>query len=311
MTTVQQEFRRAWEEDDQPEGGFPEPEVSIEWITPEQARRYVLVNGKNRRVTKAALRDLRQEIQESGGYKLTPDAIAFNWFDELENGGHRMTLVAAGDEPAQFIVVRNLPPDSWDVTDKGKGRSFADSLGRMGEKNTAVLAAALRTLYRYEQTGEMRYNSGGSRIAEGTLKRFLLDERPEIRTAVNEARNVPLRLPYPVAPSTAAVLFYCFWKGTSWDDAMGFFSLVRTGENLQEGDPILALRRRLNDDLTARANKSYQKRLEEIERRALLIIAFNKWMRGERVRVLAWRPGGARPDRFPVPMGYEPLADFA
>lgn len=286
-------------------GYMREPTVSIEWIDAKEAAAIVRDwNEGNRRMTETSLARLRRTI-DARGWMLMPDAIAFDTSMKLLNGQHRLALVAEGKEARQFVVLRGLNRNAWDGMDKGKSRSFSDTLRNRGEVDTNQLSATLNILLQYEQTKAIR-RAGGDRNATEPELLALLARNPDIRDCIQPGKRFGRRTAW-LPTSAAAALYYCMWKGTTRADADAFFERVITGDRLVAGDAILALRARMQEHNAAVGRRSFDKRIDLTVRIALTVVAFNKWMAGTPVQHLRWRAGGAGASEFPLVQGYAPL----
>lgn len=269
-------------------------------VSPSQAKTWLKANTKNRELRETNLRALRHSIGHMG-WQLTPDCIAFEGdFDLLRNGQHRLHVIANGEQAMPCLVAWGLPREVYDATDRGRKRNLADQLHVRGESNAKDLAAAIRLLYQYEQTGEMRHNSGGSTYPDSLLINFFYDGRPDLRHSVRSWKSV-------ILPNTGlSVLHYCFRRAHGDLEADEFMRGLLKGSGLEADDPRHVVRERIIRSKGLAPTKANPRLfgLSMVEMRALVIIAFNKWIKGERVRSFTWRPGGANPQRFPHVDGY-------
>jgi hypothetical protein len=282
-----------------------DPEVSIERVTPDQARAWLEDNVDNRTVSQVYLAKLREEVKATG-WRLVPDALAYDVEGHLLNGQHRMMLLAEQDKAQKFIVIRGLPVEVWDSTDRGKQRSLSDTLKRRGETNVNALAAAARLLYVYERAGTMVISGGQQAYAHGGVQSAILqflEERPGLRNSCARRHTTTKRPAYFTA-SVASVFDYTMRRGASLEDADTFMGLLTEPVGLTARSPILALRKRLDANAQARASNTRAGRVNETEKRALAILAFNKWILGEEITLLSWKAGGASRQAFPLVHGY-------
>ena len=78
------------------------------------------------------------------------------------------------------------------------------------------------------------------------------------------------------------------------EEAYKFFELVSTGANMAADDPALILRN------TLIANKTAKSKFETLRIRAYMVIAWGKWLRGERCNFLRWGVTGPKADSKPL-----------
>jgi len=107
-----------------------------------------------------------------------------------------------------------------------------------------------------------------------------------------------------ISDATASSMHAIFAMAQSKEEADAFFSQVKTPVGLEENDPILRLRQRMEQDVSAHATGSVVNQLDGTVKNALWMIAFNKWILGEPVITLRWRPGGSKPESFPEVVGF-------
>jgi hypothetical protein len=127
--------------------------VSLETVTPEQARQWLKENNiKNRKPRPRQIEILRREMA-GGAWAFTHQGIAFgepnaDGIEPLLDGQHRLeALSASGVSIKDFLIFRNLPAKAQECTDMGQARSVAENLQMFdGEANTAALCSLVNTL---------------------------------------------------------------------------------------------------------------------------------------------------------------------
>jgi hypothetical protein len=100
-------------------------------VTPDLARKWLEANASfNRPVRVSRVRYFRV-LYESGGFRTTPQGIAFSTSGWLIDGQHR--LVALSQMPEGFairlVVVTEAPDEVYEALDQGMRRRFSDVLG--------------------------------------------------------------------------------------------------------------------------------------------------------------------------------------
>ena len=101
--------------------------VELQWISPDKARDYLATNVCNRACSKAAVKRW-SDTMKAGAWRLSSDAIAFDWNGVLINGQHRLNALIATDVTMPFLVAFNFPPESKNALDVGKKRSLHEIL---------------------------------------------------------------------------------------------------------------------------------------------------------------------------------------
>ena len=125
----------------------------VEYIDAKTAERYLAKARKRRRVRRVKLENYVKQMLD--GKWLICEPIEFNWYDELDNGGHRLEAVIGADKVKKgikvpFLVTRGLDPKGVDVMDTGGVRGASTVLGEYnGVENATANASAFKILYNY------------------------------------------------------------------------------------------------------------------------------------------------------------------
>lgn len=268
-----------------------EPHYEVIEITPDLAKKWIAQNTHNR--------NLRQRVVN--GY--AADMLAGNWVEDgqsikfastgvLLDGQHRLSAIAQSGVTVRMLVVSNLPESTQDTMDTGAKRVLGDALKLRGESYPLTLAAALLRVYQWKQGHRKNLKSAGN--ARPTHRQLLevLEQHPEIRRSVEIGDRV--RKTGRLSGSTAALCHWLFVQ-IDPDDCAFFFARLGDGAGLLIDDPIYALRRVLENFAQDRG------RPDESLVTALVIKSWNAYREGRSVQVLAYRPGGSRPEPYPEP----------
>lgn len=260
-------------------------------IDAEVARKFLLkerapeagVKGTNRKFGMNTVREYADAMLRDE-WELTHQGIAFDDKDNLIDGGHRLraVILADAEQPGikiKFMVSTGFSPKAMSAMDIGKRRVPADFLRMLGKSNTSSLSGILRLTYCY-------YNVPWSHVESWTRTRItprmqedFLTANPMIEEAVYE--TFPLK---KLFKASALGAFWFIARNERPDiDVQDFLGQLRTGELLAKGDPALTLRELM---INARDGNRGYTAAEEL---ALLIKAFNKWVKGEESRMLAFR----------------------
>ncbi len=213
-------------------------------ITADQAA-YILANHMpvNRPVIKGQ-RDKIIKVLQDGHWKFNGETIIFDREGHLKDGQHRLGACADTGISIDTLVVFGMEPDVFDTIGRCKPRDLKDDLGLEGEMDVFVLAACLRLIYAYE-SGERNRSLFSAANDSITLRAYLRDH-PEIRKSAATAHqcNRDSGSYLPIAPRVVGACHYLFGlKDAGQRDK--FFESLRSGIDLHDGDPILALRNRV------------------------------------------------------------------
>lgn len=254
-------------------------EVEEILITVDIARAMLEKNIGNRPLDRKHVIFLANEMLE-GRWKKNGDTICFSKDGMLLDGQHRLSAIIMLGEPVSMLVVRGLNPEVFSTKDIGKKRTPADTLAVMGEINCKKTASALSVLERY-MSGRM---NSGSRLRTTQIAE-LLSKYPDIRESVAFCEYTPL------LPASSLVACHYLFSQKDREAADKFVRKMIDGNNLDEGDPIFILRKRLLENATSK------KKHRAHHMTALVIKAWNLMRRGKTRSVLIFKEAE---EEFPI-----------
>jgi hypothetical protein len=227
----------------------------------------------------------RKKIEEyarlmlAGKWKVTDGGIALSGEEGKEillNGQHRLLalLLAAETKPDIEVVLaisKGLDPDVESVFDTGIRRTGGDVIGRRGAKNPNQVAAALRLVWLYDNVA---WNLGAWNSF--APPHSLLEEMYEKYSDIEEANAATANISkiVPGGPLTAAS--FLIRREREDINLPEFLHGLKTGADLGERSPVLALRNYCLNRLKANARR------EPCEMLALTIRSFNHWVVDDR-----------------------------
>jgi hypothetical protein len=256
-------------------------------VSPEQARGWLMKSKNFRRLDPTRAMKLARSIEEQGWVE-DGNPFRFDAEGNLIDGQHRAYAIAKLGLTVNAFAVHGIVDDT--TVDTGKSRTFTQYLAGMNESHVNLLAATTRLVKKYRDEN-MRDNKESS-----YTNRVLLDflkKNPGIRESSRFASTRCKNIGIPA--SHIAMLHYVV--STERPELQihveRFIDAVHNGQALDTNDPAYVVRERMIRDKTKRT------RLPVLERNALLIIAWNKWITGTRVRNIFWRSVGPAAERFP------------
>lgn len=263
-------------------------------ITPDRAAEYLRGNAAGRSVNKNAVEMYARDMA-AGRWQSTHQGIALDEDGTLVDGQHRMHAIRKSSTTVRMWVTRGVPPGSFGAFDLGRGRTMADHLTIDGYKHTTQLAALARKVALWE-AGMPWQRKITPTHDECTST---LAAHPELTEAAVFAHGWPSRR--TLAPAMAG---FCWWLFTriDRDDAEHFMESLRTGSNLDPGDPVLALRERLVGDRHSRDRAGYATGYQRQEvTLALAILAWNHYRKRNKISKLQL-PSSLSDESFPRPV---------
>lgn len=259
-------------------------------VTPEIAARWLLDNTHNRNLRRAVILAYAADMA-AGDWRWNGESIKFTADGTLLDGQHRLAAIVEANATLPMLVVRGLPAQTQETLDGGAKRKFYDVLRLRDERCPEILAAVTRRVTVWE--GGARRVGSKTKYAPTTSQLLVtLEKYPHLREIALEAKTLATKCGMP--GSILGVGIWLFGQ-LSADDASFFFSRLADFQGLIKGDPIYELRRALEH------SRSNQHERSETYLMAIMIKAWNAYRDGAQVGFLTYRPGGARPERFPEP----------
>lgn len=264
------------------------PEYTVVEITQALAEKWLDENTHNRNLRENAVEAYARDM-EAGNWAENGESIKFAEDGTLLDGQHRLWAIAQSGVTVRMLVVTGLVGQAQETMDNGRKRSLADALHLRGETNSSVLGSVLRRGLMWTQG--MHRNTGAYTPTNTECLSFLA-AHPETRNSTQIAVSLRKQSKLP-----ASVLGLTHWVFTGIDaeDATWFFERLGTGAGLTQYHPVWTLRKRSADiDLGPG-------RVPEDMLLALVIKAWNAYRDGREIKLLQFRPGGANPEKFPMP----------
>ena len=254
-------------------------------ITPDIAEEWLKKNTHNRNVKRELVQKYADAIRR-GEWRMTGEAIKFN-SSRLLDGQNRLLAVIEAGRPITSLVVHGLDESAQEAMDTGARRTLADVFQLRGETRARALASLVVMIWKYENHLETASGARGYPTIHQALS--VLESHPGLRDHVKNPRALS-RL--GITEQLASFLSYQTARIDPEDSAF-FFDRLASGEGLEAGSPILALRNSLERDRASRRPMS------SVHRMAMCIKAWNAFRRGEPMTMAYWRAGGRRPEAYP------------
>lgn len=239
---------------------------NVETITPKIAEQMLATAGPNRVVNAAAVQR-HADAMRNGGWALNGESIIFDDTGCLMDGQHRLSAVVLSGCTVQAMVVRGAESESFMTIDTGTKRAAGQMLGIAGYKYANIMAAGLRLLLDYNHNRLLK-----SRIGYYSHNDILKAAEDHPNFARSAAAASKFKLPGIL---TSSIISFCYYLFAQRDvgAATDFFRRLASGEMLQQGNPVLTLRRRLLKDSQSRLRG----RKGQIGRRTLVKLIFRAW----------------------------------
>lgn len=273
------------------------PSASTIFIDPLMAQRVLAKNTRNRPISEAHVQRLTDEMV-AGRWKYNGEAIKWSIDDELLDGQHRLTALSRlpEDFPAiPFLVVRGLPASVQDTMDQGRTRTAGDQLvidGLVGgSSGSRVIAGAIRVHIEWKRMAFFGQRMQANQVSNPEVVEWAQSHPIEMSIMQDISGDRLRRVKARPSVTLAALLHFRLIDG---DDARDFAEALVTGAGLDVGNPILALRDRLD------RIKEQKLRVSDRDLIGYFIMAWNAWRQGRSLNKLQMPKGGAwTRDSFP------------
>lgn len=265
------------------------PSARVMLVTPEQAAAWLDGNVHNRRLVQRRVDDLTGVILR-GEWQLNGDGIRFDANGTLLDGQHRLWAVVLSERAVEMLVVRGLAQSSQETMDLGARRNLGDVLRLRGHRNPGALATVVSYWWRYEN-GFVRVPSARPSIPQASA---VLEANPTLVEVVDDTAALVRRFHLPKGVVAAA------WYEFHSIDAVRagqFMQSLLDGKGLLDGDPVLALRHRL--ERRASGEDRVSSRGDAVVIHALFVKSWNAHRSGLPMERLYWRSTGMNAEGFP------------
>lgn len=261
-------------------------------ITPELAQKILALNPtlseedaavykRNRKLTRPQVEKWKRVIA-AGRWKLTHEGLAISNTLKLLDGQHRLTAVAEGETPVEFIIFAGVDEDTFKVIGQGKTRTAADALSTVGATDTFKLSAAARLIYLYQSPDRQSWRRVP--VTNDEAVELVQQEMDDLRESMNYGNRLMKSLPVIHSAATAAHFLINRKHGPGNPHVEKFFDGMLKHRRLDDMDPRVKL-----DYFLANA-RAQGRRLANMDQLALIILAWNHIANGREVHNLRYTP---------------------
>jgi|TARA_R100000482_G_C5130683_1_gene151676 hypothetical protein len=212
--------------------------MRLEEICPTRAKQLLAQNHTNRNLNQRLVGKLSEAIVNDH-WKVNGETIKLSKRGRLLDGQHRLHAIIMAKKPAKTYLIDGLEEDCHSTIDAGLRRTGGHALQFLGVKNSNLVASAIGMVYRIrikDLKASPRYTN------EDIVREHQID--PE---GYNKAASFIAGRKWLVkflGSSVAAACYYLTQKLNA-EQSDVFFKALASGENLQHGDPVFALRNQL------------------------------------------------------------------
>lgn len=269
-------------------------DIRVIEIDPGYAKQLLEMNTDNyRKLDKSRVAHYANEIRK-GRWALNGESIKIK-DGKVADGQHRLWAVIQANMPIMTVISFDLPGSVLSM-DGGKTRTIGSRLAYQGVKNSNHVAAATKLVLQYDK-GKWDINQlsqedyADSDIVDYALK---YKDHMENATRFGSRHSGIARLSVSLIAAISHIT-----SGKSVDPegdefVRWFWESFLTGAGVDADEPVLLLRNRL-----IKANARPQDSLTSLYQRALVTLAWNKTIRGEKAKELRLRLTGPGKQALP------------
>jgi hypothetical protein len=262
-----------------------EPKITTEVIGPEEAADILANrNKRNRAISPKTVNEYARQMA-AGEFPFIADPVRFDHDGNLIDGQHRLAAVVGSGQPQQFVIVRNLDPETQKYMDAGRKRTATDQLRIEGMPSPSVAASIGRFVMHWQAGDVPGFNT---KFSTAEVVDFVESNLDRIEAASAHARGL-----YRATRSSQAISGASYFMAREVADAETadvFFNLLVSGAGLDTGSPILLLRNKL---IYMSSGGSRSKKAERPELAYFYVRAWNGWRRNEELTKLQLPSGSA------------------
>lgn len=277
------------------------PEIFTGYITftPERAEAVLAINTSNRKLGKTNQVPGLIDAMKNGYWDPNVSKINIARINVLSDGQNRLYAGSSSQTTFRCMVTYGLGEEAQRVTDRRGHRTLNNDLTISGYTQAHHNAALTRVVYFTKERGldakailsrgQQSISVSDAHLYDYFIEHqdYIMETQKRISKIYNSVRDLEIK------QSILNVLVPAFDE-INYEDASCFWERLSNGVTTVENDPIILLRRKLADNAHNKANK-----IPLVVVSALIIKAWNFYMRGETPKMLKFTSGGANPEPFP------------
>jgi len=246
-------------------------------VTPNMAAEMLKHNNMNRNISQLNVKRYAQAMQ-SGEWEQNGQTITVAADGTILDGQHRLWAVIESGVTITFLIVYNVRKEAIATIDSGIVRTFRHLLQIKGSKHPATAAAVTKFAWIFDNfDSEMNEGSGKITLRNPVLECYYDENRELIERAAVMAETGC----HHFTKSHMGFGFLLFLRKNP-ARAEEFAGMLKSGQNLYTGHPVMTLRAKLIDNLMSKHKLTVR------ETAAFYIKAWNAFLWGKDISVFRW-----------------------
>jgi hypothetical protein len=265
-------------------------------ITPEIAEKLLKKNKSNRPISQRIINEYSRVMANGGWFEDTGESIKIDPDGTLFDGQHRlMALINA--KVNLYFEVATKPIEAFKFIDQGKKRNASDIFACEGVTYYRTITAGLKKYIALKKgisisrTGGCSFNLVDIKFSNAEILNFY-HSNPEVFQGAASNSDNWYRKSGKLLAVSEIMGYYLYFRDKSIDDSFSFMQMMCEGIDLTPGNPILLLRRRLNED---KLNTRYK--LSTLAKTAFIIKTWNYYRNRQPLGSLRFNP---ETEKFPI-----------
>jgi hypothetical protein len=238
-------------------------------------------NKMNRAMNNAKYNEYKLAMNKNE-WRMNGETIKFDENGDLIDGQKRLQAFYDSNlETIQFMIVTGLPRQSVFTTiDRGQNRTAANDFEFIGVQNSTLISTMIRNINLFSKQSYGDRGATSRTMHRNDMISFYNINPEKMDKMASMAGSYYKKSGCLMKPGILAALYYLFCE-KSETDADDFFTKFVNGTNLELDSPILQLRNKLY-----RSKSNPKERLTQSEAVKYFIIAWNKYRKNEKAKVL-------------------------
>lgn len=216
-------------------------QVSIMWVTPTLARKWLETNTQNRNLSKLRVNKMVDDILHNR-WQFNGESIKFDYNGSLIDGQHRLHAIIQSNVTLSILVVNDLPTTAQQTIDLGRPRTLNDIVSILKIPHASVVAAIANTVLHYNNTPNVIW-SERSLCTKAMALDFIQANTTTLIQAALLARSA--RNGFHIRESVYGAFAFKVQESSNAGMHNFFHQPLVDGTDLSTGDPRLALRNQI------------------------------------------------------------------
>lgn len=246
-------------------------------VTPDMAAEMIEHNTMNRNISQLNVKRYAQAMQ-SGEWEQNGQTITIAEDGTILDGQHRLWAIIESGMTITFLIVYNVRKEAIATIDSGVIRTFKHLLQIKGSKHAATAASLTKLAWIYDNFDAELHDSSGKIALRNPVLECYYDEN---RDLIEQAAAMAETGCHHFTKSHMGLGFFLFLRRNP-GKAEEFAGMLKSGQNLYTGHPIMTLRTKLIDNLMSKHKLTVRETL------AFYIKAWNMFLKGKDVSVFRW-----------------------